>query len=80
VVIRRHCVFVVAKKGDKVNSQCLLCARIFWNKRIEKCPRCRGLCHVWSDRHTYFLERKKSGAIEICALYYASAMAQTRDA
>lgn len=34
------------EQGD---SQCMLCGRIYFDARVEECPRCQGRCAHYAD-------------------------------
>jgi len=41
-------------KGD---SQCLICGRIHYNQRLEKCSKCGGRCHFYAPGAMNAMER-----------------------
>jgi rRNA maturation endonuclease Nob1 len=43
-----------------VTSQCIICGRDYYGKKIEKCPRCGGLCSAFTDHDITFLERRQT--------------------
>lgn len=42
-----------------LNSVCLLCGHIWWNAKIAKCPKCKGLCVVRGDDDLALMGRAK---------------------
>ena len=41
-------------------SHCFTCARDFYNKVLDKCPHCGGLCSTYNDRDMQFMERRQT--------------------
>lgn len=37
------------KRADKGDSQCLMCGRIFYGERREKCVKCGGRCAFYRE-------------------------------
>jgi ligand-binding sensor protein len=51
------------KLQDRVNSICLICGRIKYNKREDKCSKCGGLVYHRTDADLAFMGR--SGIVEV---------------
>lgn len=49
---------------SKENSWCLMCGRIHYGRRLERCPRCGGVCTVRKDDDLALMARSGMRHVE----------------
>lgn len=47
----------MSNRNATITSQCRICARIFYDTNVEKCPRCNGLCWAWPSEDERLMSR-----------------------